>query len=235
MNFLKSLVNNKNNDKNNNQDNDQDNKKEYNKIKMEIYKNFSDDTYKLFISNNYRQNLTIMDPKQLEILFKTDINVASMIKNKVKDIFENFENTPFELLGICNGRFVGISCNILHSLNGINKQLQIKYGNNCKITDITFTKNLEDKHFVLVSASASQEKLKKITKLDLIPSSIYSDKYGEIDNYISGYNIKLDTENFAEKYNFKHLVNKEIPVLNVNETIPTVTITDEDMIYVNKE
>jgi len=234
MNFLKPIVNNIwiNNEKNNEKNYD---KEGYDKIKMEIYKNFSDDTYKLFISNDYRRNLTVMDPKELDKLFKTDINVANMVMNKVKDVFKNFEKTPFELLGICHGRFVGISRNILGSLNDINKKLQTKYGNNCKITEITFTKNLEEKHFLLVSATASQEKLKKITKLDLIPSSIYSDKYGEIDNYISGYNIKLDTENFAERYNFKHLVNKEILVSNVNETIPTVIITNNDMISVENE
>ena len=71
MNFLKPIVNNIwiNNEKNNEKNYD---KEGYDKIKMEIYKNFSDDTYKLFISNDYRRNLTVMDPKELDKLFKTD-------------------------------------------------------------------------------------------------------------------------------------------------------------------
>ena len=53
---------------------------------------------------------------------------------------------------------------------------------------------------------------------------------GEVDNYISGYNVRLDTENFAKKYGYEHLVNKEIPVANTDNRMPVITLTSEDLI-----
>ena len=171
-------------------------------INAQIFKNKQGNTYKWFVSNKNRNTLTVMDPKEFSFMFPSS-SVLKRITEEVKKVFTSDPNTPMEFIGICQGRFVGINPSLLDALKDVNNTLQQKMGNDCKITQIVFTKNLGYHDWVIASSTASQEKLKKITKLDLIPSNVYKDKYGEIDNYISGYNIKLDTENFAKKYGFE--------------------------------
>tara|TARA_B100000519_G_scaffold194623_1_gene198652 strand:- start:772 stop:1476 length:705 start_codon:yes stop_codon:yes gene_type:complete len=198
-------------------------------INTQIFKNKQGNTYKWFVSNKNRKTLTVMDPKEFSFIFPSS-SVLKHITAEVKKLFARDKNAPMEFIGICQGRFVGINPSLLGALKDVNNTLQQKMGNDCKITQIVFTKNLGYHDWVIASSTASQEKLKKITKLDLIPSNVYKDKYGEIDNYISGYNIKLDMENFAKKYGFESLVDKEIVVTTVEEEIPVVTVTRDDII-----
>lgn len=199
-------------------------------INTQIFKNKQGNTYKWFVSNKNRNTLTVMDPKEFNIIIGHP-TARKHITEEVKKIFTRDPNAPMEFIGICQGRFVGINPSLLCALKDVNNTLQQKMGNDCKITQIVFTKTLGYHDWVIASSIASQEKLKKITKLDLIPSNVYKDKYGEIDNYISGYNIKLDTENFAKKYGFESLVDKEIiAVTTVEEEIPVVTLTRDDII-----
>ena len=203
--------------------------KEKHCFNTQIFKNKEGNTYKWFVSNKNRNTLTVMDPKKFSVIFSYS-SARKNIMERVKNLFASDPNAPMEFIGICQGRFVGINPSLLHALKDVNNKLQQKIGNDCKITQIVFTKNLGDYDWVIASSTASQEKLKEITKLDLIPSTVYKDKYGEIDNYISGYNIKLDTENFAKKYGFESLVDKEIAMTTIEEEIPVVTLTREDII-----
>ena len=220
MNFLKSILPGETNNNNN---------KNETGYEIKIFKNKTGNTYKWFVSNQYRNTLTVMDPEEFAIIFG-DPTARKHITEQVKNVFTTSKETPMELLGICEGRFAGINRLILFALKEVNNTLQQQMGNDCKITEIVFTKNLGENDWVIVPSTASQEKLKQITGLDLPPSLVYTDKYGEVDNYISGYNVKLDTENFAKKYGYEHLVDKEIPVTNTEDPLPVVTLTSADII-----
>ena len=200
------------------------------KFNTQIFKNKHGNNYKWFVSNFFRNTLTVMDPKQLNLLMTLNQEGGERVIEQVKNVFTLDPTSPMEFLGICEGRFVGIDPLILYALNDVNNALQAKMGANSRITEIVFTKNLEKMDWMIVPSSASQEKLQEITNSRLMPSNVYNDKYGEVDNYISGYNVELDTENFAKKYGYEHLVNKELPIANAEATIPVVTLTRDDII-----
>ena len=183
-------------------------------INLKIFKNITFDCYKLFISDSFRNTLTIMDPKQYELLLKNksikEDNIVEIIKTKTNKINGIY-------IGNIKGRFVLMDKIIFDQLKNLNNHLVKITNEKSKISEILFTKSLKRNMWILAPSSKSYEELENITNLNLKPSDTIIDIYGQVNNFITGYNLKNDIFQHGKEFNFGSLI--EIPNLKLPEPI----------------